>query len=596
MRLLEATHDFGRWLIRVTAQFLRVRGLLTVAVIGANALSRITGLLAFFVPLKVMILIGSSGVPHYLRFLIDEAHKSSWIIGLSIGAAGFYALSLSLDAIASRYVRVVSASVLREASPLSLLNQQDDVAREHFARVSNACGSLLFIMLGLGAGLALNFWLFVSLTGLMLFEYLATALLLSREDSGVVRGIGGYITNNLGEYLSILSSLNFLAAFGILVVMFLWLEVGNLTTAILSILLCRQLLQNLRNFIQNGVRLMAQRSRTDPLVFKEHQFLVPEKTVLQRFRRRFGSAERPWRLAQVRDLANLPSTDAIQMDWVDSRAGGIATFEWTVTKPGCKPAPLWLENVFFPSRHAFIEHERFLFRHMAADDLCALPHLFSYSVDEFHCQFYDYRNGARLDRTDWDRFSLRTVGHLLSLKPPERLQESYFGSKAILDANLHEDFVTRLDVAVSGPRDRNQLSELIELLPEMRTHVRGLPLYVYNPDLKPEHAVLLAQTDLRFTHWGRWVLEPVGYGLRLSQLTSDQLSMLVKSVQTRDDCPATFSETDLRLIAALSRLEEHLSKQMFRSALNLVPGILNLARESLNGEQARMTSQQTKAV
>jgi hypothetical protein len=49
---------------------------------------------------------------------------------------------------------------------------------------------------------------------------------------------------------------------------------------------------------------------------------------------------------------------------------------------------------------------------------------------------------------------------------------------------------------------------------------------------------------------------------------------MVDAVRSRSDCPTDFSATDLRLVAALSQLEDCITKQWHRQALELIDTIL----------------------
>ncbi|HEX7034367.1 MAG TPA: hypothetical protein VF210_01255 [Pseudomonadales bacterium] len=574
MNLLQESREYDRWLSRVLGRFLRVRPLLTITTIGATTLSGVANLLAFFLPLKVIILVGSDGVPRYFRFFMDPDDKMPWVIGLSLGAVGLYALSMALDALADRCAHVGSAWVLREANELTLVNNQSGVAREYFARICSACGALLFVLVAFVGGLLLNFWVFVLLAGLLCLQYLFTALLLRRYEPGAVRGRGAYVAAHIGEYLNILGSANFLAVFGFIVAGFLWLGQNNLIVGILSILLGRQLQQNVTTFITQSLRLAPQKAMINTLVFKDHQLLRPERTVFQRFRRLFGSGARRRRIGQVRTLAGLSKRDVIRMKWIDPLSIGLAMFEWTVSDRNKPPKQQWLERIHFPSRHSALEHETFLFRHLDASSLRALPQQFRYTADQFVSQFYDYGLGVRLPRNQWPRHSLETTCHFLALQPPRALQEAYFGSKPILDARLHDDFVARVDVAIDSDADAQRVAELMEALPRIRSRIRELPLCIHNPDIGPETAVLYAEGDVRFIAWGRWALEPVGYKLNLFQLTEERLGKMVDAVRSRSDCPTDFSATDLRLVAALSQLEDCITKQWHRQALELIDTIL----------------------
>jgi hypothetical protein len=83
--------------------------------------------LAFLLPLKVILLAGSEGVPKYFRPLIAEpAHREYWIIGLAVATVTFYLLALVLDAVSSRLSSSGGIEILQCANEMTIMNDQEN--------------------------------------------------------------------------------------------------------------------------------------------------------------------------------------------------------------------------------------------------------------------------------------------------------------------------------------------------------------------------------------------------------------------------------------------------------------------------------------
>src|SRR5690606_710428 len=102
MNLFKETARLVKWTSKVVLAFASMRPFSTFFVTVVQALSEITSLLAFLLPLKVILLVATPGVPRYFRFFIDPADKEPWIAWLSMSAVIAYLLTVALDFIAER--------------------------------------------------------------------------------------------------------------------------------------------------------------------------------------------------------------------------------------------------------------------------------------------------------------------------------------------------------------------------------------------------------------------------------------------------------------------------------------------------------------
>ena len=133
-----------RWLFKLLRVFLGIRPVTTIAVVVFSVMSRITNLLAFFLPLKVILLAGSDGVPRYFRFFIDASDKGDWIIWLSVAAVVSYLLTLVLDAASNRLSEVGSSDILERANELALVGKERAAAHSYYAMFSEVLADTVF--------------------------------------------------------------------------------------------------------------------------------------------------------------------------------------------------------------------------------------------------------------------------------------------------------------------------------------------------------------------------------------------------------------------------------------------------------------------
>src|SRR5690554_4088817 len=137
-----------RWLARVIGVFWRVRPLVTLGAVVAKVLNRVFGLLALFLPLKVIILAGSEGVPRYFQFFIAPDEKSFWVVLLSLGAVTAFVATLLLEALTKRLAEAGSLEVLEGANELAVASRLRDEARGHYAKFCGVVANWLIVLLG----------------------------------------------------------------------------------------------------------------------------------------------------------------------------------------------------------------------------------------------------------------------------------------------------------------------------------------------------------------------------------------------------------------------------------------------------------------
>ena len=69
-----------------------------LAGIPVFVVNQVSFVLALMLPLKVIIMLGSDGVPSYFRFFMTEETRDAWMLGLVCAALGMFLLYLATGA------------------------------------------------------------------------------------------------------------------------------------------------------------------------------------------------------------------------------------------------------------------------------------------------------------------------------------------------------------------------------------------------------------------------------------------------------------------------------------------------------------------
>lgn len=586
MLLFRETLRFAYWTSRILRQFLRVRLGSTVLVIVSTALARITRILAFFLPLKVILLAGSSGVPRYLPFVAPD-EKTEWIIGLTLGAFAAYGLTLLLESATERWSLNAGREILRGANQISLHARQEEEVRSAFTRFSGVVAGGLFIALSalLLSWLNLALLGFISVSVFLLYLFTAWAL---RGEHVPPPQIKARIQKNPNAYLGLFSTLIFFGAFLVILAPFVLDRGGNILIALLSVLLTQQILGNLSRIAKTATALQAARPRIDPLIFPDVQ-LKPRgpkraattlQVVFAKDRRQLQSVAA---LAQV-----VPINGDVAVCWEDSGFRGAKTLHLVERDSAGQPVRHYQQQIFSPSQFDQLENETVLFQHVPRKRLNAPKQYTTFEDAGFRCQICAYGDAIRLSKGKFCAMHDEVLRRIWSYRPGKTLIQSYRRSRVMLHQRLTNELFGRLNIGIDTPEEAETLDHWMEHLPETRRIIQKQPLVLYNPDLNRNTVIPDGEGYLVMT-WGRWMLEPLGVAMFLTGLSSRGHEFVETLRPLRVDFRECTWGGDLRIAGLCGQLEQQILREQYKAALSTMKAIMTrhpAIRESVSSRRA----------
>lgn len=573
MNLFKQSRTFVIWFAQVMRTFLQVHPWITAGVVAMAVASRMAYVLATFMPFKVVLLAGSSGVPRYFQFFMAPEHKGAWIIVLAVGTVVCYITSVVLDALTERLSETGSAKVLQEAEVIPFLNKQQDVARGYYAKLCRITADAIFILAGLLAGLIVNYWLFIVVISLICLLFVVSAILLKTSDYIHPKAAAVYIQNNLGNYVKTLTSIAFLISFLFLLILFLVFGYANVLGAILSIVIIRQTLTALTAIVKDAVSLGKAQHQINALTFRDVQFQQKENPIEKTHRELFHKHNRQELVRQELDRVTKPPSK-LEVSWMDSSIPGVDTFLIAGQSNPSGDTHYLLQQVFPPKQHQRLDHELFLFQHIPRRQLMAPEQVSLFFAGPFQCQICYYGTGIPVPSAEWPDTELNLIEHIWSCPPPEELVRVYSASTPRLFDRISDEFVQKLDIAVDTDGEKDAMQRFFSQLPKIRKRLQSLPLYVYNPDLNLNNVVCGGENGHLILTWTRWSLEPLGTGISPRMQANGLEGLLAKVRSTRKDVPDYVTTEDLHVAAWCFDLENKIKKKKYKSALQLVGKIL----------------------
>ncbi|MCK8516971.1 hypothetical protein M0534_11635 [Methylonatrum kenyense] len=574
MSLFSEAKGFLAWLVSVLWVLSYARPTSTWGVVVMVGAGRVTNVLAFFLPLKVILLAGSEGVPRYFQGFIDPEQKTAWIIWLTVAAFVSFIVTLVLERSASRAASIAGAEVAAGASEISVVKNQDAQAQAYFGRICGVAAYLLFMVVGFLVGMMLNPPVFLAVAGLLGLQFLFSWWVLRpASTTGWVDRIREFADENPRDYTKILSSTGFLVGFLVILHPFVLGDGENILIGVLSVVLLRQTLNVLPSIVGDAVSLVRSRHKVDALVFPQVHFQAPERKDRRAVRDAFRKRDRE---ADVRELLSGSGVDVqrLAVTWADCAIRGLITFTASTELAESAGSRYFQLQVFAPQVMSRLEDEQFLFGHLPRKALNAPEVVGSFAKSSFACQLMEFGDGRGITAADWPAAQEMLLLNHWSCLPPDGLLQAFASSRGFLAKRLNGDVVARMEVAADSAADVDALATFESRLPEIQGLLNQMPVYVQNSYLNRGNLARQSHGELLVMSWSAWTLEPIGAVLPRRAPPAKLRQWVAYLREHRDDISTDYSADHLRLASFCYELERAITREKFNQGLRLVHRIL----------------------
>ena len=527
---------------------------------------RVSHVLAFLLPLKVILLAGSEGVPSYFRPLIDDSQKALAVVALSLGAIFCYVLSLFFDGLTKR-LSVHGGERLSEL-PDSANAARSDETSSNLLQVMQLLSNLLFVMVIL----MVLAWIAPILLACVLVAMAGSIGFLTRSrDSSAGPGANPGI-QDINDTLNTLAALTFFVCFGVILLPFVLSDPdASVLVAIISFVLLRQLLNTLPKMVRDAIRLVAKRPLVNALVFRDQHLQQEENEDGRSVHRVF---EREAHLARIRTaLAGEIAADAeLDVCWIDSPTGNLQMFEIRA-RDSRSPAPrLYFETATRRGRGGIAEEVQPPLDDISMEELGAPPLVARFPAGPYECLVSKIGEIAPEPAA---QATLRgdLLARLWSLEPPAATR-AHCAVRSPLPDRLTQSLVERVSVAVDTEEERRIFRLFEHKLPCLHSHLRRIPLYIHNRQFPPGRIYLRADGRPVLSNQGRWSLEPIGLIMPPVPTSAEIRLRLEHARQRRPSIPSWVAYEDLTLVNIAARLEAQIGRALFKQALHTMSKII----------------------
>lgn len=551
----------ARWLISVGFKFMRVVPYRTITVVSATVLSEASLLLAFLLPLKVIILLGSDGVPGYFPGFLSQYEKSDLIPLLGVCALGFYLVHLVADRLATKTIGQGTSVLMSRSRKITLFENQDSIAERAFQRYSTMLANLVFVTLSLGVQSVLYTKLALLLAGYALTA-VGGALLLSRRRPQV----RDYLGRNLSSYANLTADVGFLLAFAFMIFDYLQLSAPSVLICIVSLILTRQAVRRSASLALGLHYLTSQRVEISALFFHGQSLVV--QPVRSGF---WYLLEEPGRKKWLVSLLRKVVSDTYEIERIVYRqlgVKGVAAFivHGRLEKGGRED--LKLVKLFNSPVQSHAQHEATLLADRTMNAIPA-PKLVAIDLIEgFQAHVFDWYEEAMVTVDGQVFRALRMK--LAAVRPSEVLEDQYKRSRPMLWDRLAADDVRRVGLAATEDIDRESVSQFEAVFEALVARLKVTPLQFVNFGQSADTITVDTEGRTLSAHWGGWSLEPIGSGLISASDSTDSIGDVLDALSELRSDLAPVTVTELQIAAAAYEFARLCGQQRYRTALEVL--------------------------
>lgn len=556
-----------RWAFSLGKKFLRAAPIQTCSVQAIYILSQILLLLAFFLPLKAIIIISSGSIPNYFPSALKAYSHNTVVIWLSASALFFFTAHLCFELFANKVTANGARLLIAKTKKIVLFDNQESIAISAYSRFTRGLADLLFFIIS-GAVLCVFYTLIPILIGTCLVAFYF-AFSLAYNHSKRLRKI---ITHHYQEALNTVSGFVFLIVFFGVIGNFLYFTPPPAFTALISLLIVRQSLQRLIGFCIKLIMLRAQHLQVSAMFFHNQPFLSAPTQKTDNIHVLISSEHRETWIPNILDSLftqefTVESVKNFQLGYPD-----IYCYEVMCKSDGTYTK--FIIKLFDSSRAYPASQESSLLSEIKGLPCPRFLKSGLLSGSSYH--IFEWKNESKMVGREYYIDLLEFNSRLLALSPPAALLKKFERSKSHLENRVNPGMLKELSLYAVTPEDQRTVLALSEEMKAIKLHLSNLPKQLISFDVTPDTLLKDGEGQLSSIHWGNWHLEPAGANWSITE--HQKLDDAIK-IANSEHSDRRINFDAARLSSFMYLFERYINKRDYQSALNLITEILNCTKK-----------------
>jgi len=557
-----------RWAFSLGKKLFRAAPVQTMSVQIIYILSQVLLLLAFFLPLKAIIIVSSGSIPSYFPTIIKSYSHNTVVIWLSASALIFFTAHLIFELFATKVTQNGARLLISKARKIALFDNQDSIAISAYSRFTRGLADLLFFIIS-GVALCAFYpliFILIATCSVVSCAVISIACSLSKKFQKLVSAHYQEILNSVSGFI-------FLATFFGVIADFLYFTPPPAFTALISLLLVRQSLQRLVGFCIKLILLRQQHSQVSALFFHDRPLLVapPQKT--DNIHMLLSSEQRSLWIPEIllplfEDTFTIDNIQSFQLGYPD-----IHCYEIQCTSTG--NTKRFIVKLFDITRDYPASQENALLTEFS--EIYSPTLLKSGRVKNCAYHIFEYSNEQKMTGREYYNSSLKFHATLMSLTPPDVFLKKFERSKSFLESRLHADMLIDLNLHAVSDTEQTKVKLLSDAFATIKQRLGQSPRQLISFDVTPDTLLVDSDENLSVIHWGNWHLEPLGANWPVNEHQKLAESLELAKASRRG---LNLDFETAKLASFMYLFERFMNKRDYQSALGLVTDILECINRS----------------
>ncbi|TVQ32517.1 MAG: hypothetical protein EA370_12440 [Wenzhouxiangella sp.] len=578
IRFSSLIRDYWRYLLELSRRVSSCAPASFFGSIPLVTLSQVSFILAFMLPLKVIILIGTEGIPRYLQFFVTEANRERWIVLLALAAVGFFLAYLATTAMLKRLANHGGQQIRARGNKAALFDAEQDFAHDVFLRTAETWGTILLVVGAFVLGLVLEWRLVVILLLALAVETLVLGRYWNRFQEPEQAEVREQFVQNRMNMLLNLAGINTFLAFGVLVVLFLVDPAMNFIVGLVMFILTRQVLQRMVKGVQDAYFMLQQRERIEALVHPDRH--VREKRNPQSVGfEALLMPDRRDRLFEAVAEQGYPEVAGLSWAWNDCGARGQALY---VARPRSGDQAELRLKVYKNGKDGGLAREVQFYQSRSVSELgLAAECVGSGSV--YGRGFVLLRSG-RLETCSGKEHPalVRKVRmQLWRHRPDQDLADRLQRSFAALPDRLDSEWLGRIRLGCNDRDDEQLLDAFLGRFATFRSLVDTVPRVLLNRNLSRTNLLVSGEGQPVLLNWDGIGLDTMGVDLSVADLEKAyRPESILAELSESEGVAAHIDSRALELVVHLAELEKIVGREAYRQSLKALAPIVQILERS----------------
>ncbi|WP_152226231.1 hypothetical protein [Pseudomonas sp. SCB32] len=574
--LLRGVRSTVGWSFSLGKKFFRVVPVTTALIQVLTLGSQFLLLIAFFLPLKVMVLLGGTTIPIQFPAYLQSFERDWLIIVISGLALLCYILHVAMEFSLRLLSRRGAGLLLAHSRKIDLFEKQVKLATSAYSKYVRGLAAATFIVISF----SILLYLYPSLC-LVVVLYILTAFFSVVAVCSYSESAQKALRAKLGGGMSALASAGFMLAFFYIVADFLSGDHPSVWVAVISLLLIRQGLQRLAGMIQDVASLRAQRRQIGALFFHAQPLITENRFQDLQDHSALGQAARHVWISKVLREVERISPAELDVAWHQVGVAGVHAFEVACSDEGSGQQRRYLLKLFSGEVSALAAQELTL---LSSSRALPCPCFISAcSVGGMRCHVFAWRGESKVNRRQVGPAVLAVTAYLMTIEPPKDLLQRFKRSRQSLEWRLDARQIESLGIAASLPGQAESLQRFLQVFDHVRELLSALPRQIASLDMTSETLLVNDSGEFLLSHWPSWRIEPLGAGWPVDE--REKLAGALATAKTLRPGLAAVPLSAVTLAALVYAFERFCSQRNYASALALLADVLSLLREEVVQEE-----------